>query len=335
MSFPTATPTRLPTRAPTLTPTLRLTTTPTPKPTATATPATKTARVTVGLARKAGVGEMVRRAVELAGGFAGLKPGAVVLVKPNVNSNHIHPGTTNPEVVRAVVGLLHAYQPKEIIVADRSNYHYATRAAMEKVGIYQAAAEAGATVLPLDDAEWVKVVPREAVHWSEGFVIPKLLQEVDYVVTLPVVKTHFIASYTMSLKNTVGLIHSASRGLLHSQSEPDFGSMLAEINLARPADFVVMDGTRAFIDGGPSTGTLREPNLILATPDLIAADVTGLALLKQLGTTERRVADKSPWAQPQIKRAVALALGVTGPDQFSLAADGVPEIGEIEKLVQQ
>ncbi|MFQ5886170.1 MAG: DUF362 domain-containing protein [Anaerolineae bacterium] len=274
---------------------------------------------------------MVRRAVELTGGFDGLSSGATVLIKPNVNSHDPYPGTTNPEVVRAVVELVKGYEPRRIIVADRSNPAYDTLPAMKKVGIYQAAIEAGAEVIPLEVYQWIGVDPPGAENWPGGFQFSSLPQEVDYMITLPVTKTHGNARYTMALKNTVGLIHPRSRGVLHSKGGRQFGAMLAEINLARPADFVVMDGTRAFITGGPSHGELREPNLILATSDLVAADVVGLALLKYLGAPS--LLARNSWEEHQVARAVELGLGVSDASQIDLVAEGVAEIDEIRAFI--
>jgi len=233
--------------------------------------------------------------------------------------------------VRAVVELVKEYEPRRIIVADRSNPAYDTLPAMKKVGIYQAAVEAGAEVIPLEGYEWVGVDPPRAENWPGGFEFSALPQEVDYMITLPVTKTHIIAGYTMALKNTVGLIHPRSRNLLHSRAGRQFGAMLAEINLALPADFVVMDGTRAFITRGPSHGQLREPNLILATSDLVAADVVGLALLKYLGAPS--LLAWNSWEEHQVARAVELGLGVSNASQIDLVAEGVAEIDEIRAFI--
>ncbi len=326
-STPEPTPTPKTTLTPTPEPTETPTATPTPEPTSTLGPSL----VTVALVRGEGVTQMVWRAVELAGGFVGLTPGAVVLIKPNVNSHHPYPGTTNPEVVRAVVELVKGYEPRRIIVADRSNPAYDTLPAMEQVGIYKAATEAGAEVIPLEDYEWVGVNPPGAENWPGGFEFSALPQEVDYMIALPVTKTHSIARYTMALKNTVGLIHPRSRNFLHSKGGRQFGAMLAEINLARPADFVVMDGTRAFITGGPSTGVLREPNIVLATSNLVAADVVGLAILKNLGASG--LLARNSWEEAQVARAVELRLGVSDASQIELVAEGVTEIDEIRAFI--
>jgi len=94
---------------------------------------------------------------------------------------------------------------------------------------------------------------------------------------------------------------------------------------------VVMDGTRAFISGGPAHGQLREPNIVLATSDLVAADVVGLALLKYLGAPSLLAGNS--WEEPQVARAVELGLGVSDASQVELVAEGVAEIDEIRAFI--
>ncbi len=48
--------------------------------------------------------------------------------------------------------------------------------------------------------------------------------------------------------------------------------MIAEINREYKVDLVVMDGTCAFVDGGPERGTQVQPNLMLASKDRVALD---------------------------------------------------------------
>jgi uncharacterized protein (DUF362 family) len=272
---------------------------------------------------------MVRQAVERAGGLDWMPRGSSVLVKPNVNSNHEHPGTTNPEVLAAVLDLVKERAPERLIVADRSNPRYGTRDAMNKLGLLQAAQEAGAEVLALEEHPWHAVKPDGAAHWPDGFEVPTIMDEIDVFITLPVVKAHFIATYTMALKNSVGLIHPNSRSALHRRTEPDFGAMISEIHLWRRPDFIVLDATRTFVSGGPSQGQMVEPSLILAGNDPVAADATGLALLKTLGTTAG-IEQTSLWAQPQIARAVELELGSARRGNISLIGESIAEINNID-----
>ncbi|MEE9315733.1 MAG: DUF362 domain-containing protein [bacterium] len=290
----------------------------------------KTSAVLVGIARGDSIADSVRRAINLAGGLDFIKSGESVLIKPNVNSDDPHTGTTNPEVVLEVVNMVREKGAKRIIVADRSNPWWDTLKAMKKVGIYKAAVKGGAEVVVFSKGDYVKVNPENSYHWPNGFRIPKLVKQVDHIISLPVAKTHIIADFTMGIKNWVGLIPPSDRKYLHLKKKDYFASMLSEIHLARKPSFLVMDATKVFVSGGPSHGDIARPGLVMATSDLVANDVTGLALLKTLGTIEE-IQKKSVWDQPQIKRAVELGLGTNSPSEIILKTYGIPEEEKIRK----
>lgn len=293
---------------------------------------TKNSSVLVGIARGDAAADSVRRAINLAGGLDFIKSGDSILIKPNVNSDHFHPGTTNPEVVFEVVNMVKEKNPQRIIVADRSNPWWDTLKAMKKVGIYEAAVKGGAEVVVFGEGDYERVNPENSHHWPNGFRIPKLVKQVDHIISLPVAKTHIIAGFTMGIKNWVGLLHPSDRNYLHLKEEEkeNFASMISEIHLARKPSFLVMDATKVFVSGGPSNGDLAEPGLVIASSDLVANDVTGLALLKTLGTIEE-IQKKSVWDQPQIKRAVELGLGIKGSSEIVLKAYNIPEKEKIQE----
>lgn len=282
----------------------------------------------------------------MAGGLSGLKPGSTVLIKPNVNSDDPYPSTTNPAVVRAVVEVVKRYNPGRIVVADRSNASYNTMRAMQRTGIYEQASAAGAEVLGLENEEWVTVKPQGASYWRM-LKVPRLLLDADYVISVPVAHTHFLAGYSMALKNWVGMIHPSDRNLLHNEqpgyvpsndsSPPDdvvhyYGVRIAEANLPRRASFVVIDATRALISGGPFGGEEVQPGTVIASRDVIAADAAGLALLTYLGAWD--AVSKTPvWQQPQIAHAVELGLGVKSYREITLSGEGIDELETIRTLM--
>jgi uncharacterized protein (DUF362 family) len=104
--------------------------------------------------------------------------------------------------------------------------------------------------------------------------------------------------------------------------------MIAESNLVYRPDFYISDATKCFVTNGPNIGTLREPDIVLASSDVLANDAVGLALLKTLGTVPK-IQNHSVWAQPHIKRAVELNLGVQSRDEITVKSAGVGEIGKI------
>ena len=102
----------------------------------------------------------------------------------------------------------------------------------------------------------------------------------------------------------------------------------AELHLARTADFIVMDGTKVFVEGGPTEGKVVEAGLVVASNDIIANDTVGLAILKTLGTTTK-IQDNSVWSQPQIARAVELELGAGSIADIRISSENVRGIDKI------
>ncbi len=308
----------------------------------------------VGMARGESVRESLGEAIEGSGGLGFLGRGETILVKPNVNTGDPHPASTNPEVLYELLQLLREKEPGRVIVGDRSMLGRDTLHEMRRAGIFQAAREAGADVRAFEDMRWRRIKPPGALNWEEGFHVSEILSEVDHIINLAVVKTHFLAGFTMSLKNFVGFLHPDGRRLMHSRygrakrrgkmsaeerrelearrerNYPVFASMIAELGLSARPSLNILDGTRAFVSGGPTSGDALEPGIIIASRDRVATDVSGLALLRHLGT-EERIQAPSPWAQPQIRRAIEVGLGVKSISQIHLKASGLFEIQDIRR----
>ncbi len=342
----------------------------------------------VGIARGSNMEEAVRRAVRLAGGLDFIKEGQTVLIKPNVTGAVKTPTTTNPEVLYATIKLVAERGPRRIIVSDRSfspvfkttTPH--TIDVMKKVGhldaVNQAIADCKAPVVAvgLEDAAeelkllgrpagtpmWRRVKPARAANWPHGFELAELLFAVDHVINVPVIKTHFQAWFTMSMKAFVGMSHHNTRlefhrtwqgeGSLFDQKrthsrrrgikkDPDreavevapFVNRLAELNLGLKPALNILDGTMCFVFGGPSNGDTAEPKVAVASRDRIAADATGVAVLKSIGT-EERLQSRSVWKNPFLRHGIDIGLGIDSVDKLHLKAEGMEkDIDKIRKML--
>ena len=114
----------------------------------------------------------------------------------------------------------------------------------------------------------------------------KVFHDADKVVQTCCLKTHrFGGHFTLSMKNSVGLVAKRVPGGMYDymwelHGSPNQRKMIAEINSFYSVDFVLMDGIKAFVTGGPDKGTLVEPKLLLASRDRVAIDAAGVAILK-------------------------------------------------------
>ena len=286
----------------------------------------------VGVAGKGSIEEKIRAAVSLIGGFEpfALK-GKTVLVKPNVVSNKSSPSTTNPEVVRAMVKILYEEGAKKVYVGDMSAALYLTTLSnMEKAGIRKAAEEAGAEVIAFENHGWVEVeVPSVSVR---KVIVTEWLSKVDFIVNLPVIKTHRSASYSICLKNFIGCTHIRQRPYLIDSSR--WEEVVAELNLAYRPHLNVVDGTVSMIEGGPWEGTAEKTGLIIASTDRVAADVVGLGVIKTFGKWEK-VTEKDVWDQRQIKWAIELGIGKGKGEIELLTGEGEGNFNQLIKKIKE
>ncbi len=293
---------------------------PSPQPTPSATPISAIGRVALVKTddRTAGT----RRALEL----LGLNPvqGKRVFLKPNFNTADPAPASTHPDVLHSLVGWLQDSGAAGITLGDRSGMGD-TRAVMQRMGVFDLAAELGLNTVVFDELAadgWVPQQPPGS-HWRRGFALARPALEAEAVVLACCLKTHrFGGHFTLSLKNGVGLAAKTVPGegydyMNELHNSPDQRRMIAEVNAAYAPALIVLDGVEAFVDGGPDTGTRVQAQVVLASADRIALDAVGVALLRYHGTTAQ-VSAGPVFAQEQIARAVELGLGVGAPDGIEI-----------------
>jgi len=265
---------------------------------------------------------MLSRALGLLGGMDRLAMrGKRVLLKPNVLNDRPPPSTTNPNVVGAMTELVKASGAAEIVVADGSGIiRLPTSKNLTSTGMRSAAEAAGARVLALENEPWVRLEPPEA-HAIRQFYFSRPVYDADVVINVPVIKTHRFAEFSCSLKNFVGAVHPRYRPSVTFWSG-DWHERIAEINLAVHPTLTVADGTTTMIEGGPTSGTPSQTDLLICSGDRVAVDLTAIALLRSFGTWPKlqggRIGD-----QRQVKRAAALGLGVGSGHEIELLTEAV------------
>lgn len=271
----------------------------------------------VALVRTTDRADGLRRAVDLLG--VRLQPGAEVLVKPNFNSADPTPGSTHNEILQAMIERLQEWDAGQISVGDRSGMGD-TRAVMQAKGVFDMAETFGFETIVFDDLpadQWASL-DAPGSHWARGFPVARIGLESE-VVQLCCLKTHrFGGHFTLSLKNSVGMVANRVPGESYAYMDELHGSshqrrMIAEINAAYAPALVVLDGVEAFTSGGPDAGKIVRPEVVLAGADRVAIDAVGVAILRDFGTTSQ-VSGGPVFAQDQIARAVELGLGVASPE---------------------
>ena len=244
-----------------------------------------------------------------------------VLIKPNFNTADETPGSTHNDTLVALVEETWKMGAKSVSLGERS--YPATREVMEQKGIYALMEKLEVEIIDFDDLDakdWVEFKPKDS-HWQNGFRIARPIIEAECLVMTCCLKTHqFGGVFTMSLKNSVGVVPTSRHGYKYMSelhSSPHQRKLIAEINAPFNPDLIVLDGIDAFVDGGPATGTRAQGNVFLASPDRVAIDAAGVAVLKALGSNDK-IMNTKIFDQEQIARAGEIGIGASSPSEIDL-----------------
>lgn len=249
--------------------------------------------------------DSLAKSLNIIGGVKKLAaPGDTIMVKPNFNSPDPPPGSTDLEFLKAVLELLLQTGAKVIVGESSGGMWRPTRKTLSKLGVPGLLAKMGIDLIAFDDhpRDWVRI--QIGGDYLKAVTMPRSAYEVTKLVYLPCLKTHNLASFTMSLKLAMGFIHPGERRAIHMGN---LEQKVVEINLAWQPDLIIMDGRKAFVSGGPDKGVLVEPGIIMAAGDMVAIDVEGLKIL--LSYEAKNKLPRDPWESPQIATALRHHLG--------------------------
>ena len=241
-----------------------------------------------------------------------IKPTDRVLLKPNFNTADPFPGSTAMDFLQAVIEVFSEVKPKELIIGESCTYFLNTEKVCRLKGAPAIMEKFNVTWHNFETGKWVKVNVTGGKYFK-SIKIPKIVKEVDKIILLPCLKTHFLASYTGALKINIGMLKPSQRSLLHLNHLQE---RVAEVASVIKPDLLIMDGRKCFTEGGPGEGKLEEPNILMAGNDMVAIDVEGLKILQSYKAENKLGTD--PWALPQIKRAVELSIGSKSENDYQV-----------------
>ena len=225
----------------------------------------------------------IRRAVEMCEGFKELDPSKRVLLKPNlVMWDELMPFPkygviTTAVVVEEMVRLLKEYGCDDITIAEAStedkDINSSTAAAYQGMGYPELEKRYGVKLVDLNRESFEKV---EFDGFSLNMAVPVL--EADFMINLPVLKTHNSTKVSLGFKNLKGCLARRSKVFCHHREIP-LNHFILQIGEKLAPALTLIDGIYA-LDRGPAVnGTAHRADLLIASRDMFAADVIGTALL--------------------------------------------------------
>ena len=204
-----------------------------------------------------------------------LRPGATVLLKPNVVNPQPpdRPICTHPSVVRAVAEVVRE-AGCEIIVADQPCYAM-TRTAEYAFGVpgYVEALRDLPADLRLLNAGGYEHVPVERPFHLQEVVVSRLVLQVDVVISLWKCKTHLQTLYTGAVKNMFGALAPKARLGAHAVGPGRaMGRAVVDIYSTCVQHLALMDAVIGMEGPGPTAGAAHHVGLLAGSLDAVAVD---------------------------------------------------------------
>ena len=231
----------------------------------------------VSLVKYKGSPDSLREAIELCGGFEKLAKNAKVLIKPNLvtwdDQFKIAPfGVfTTTRLVEDLVILLKDYGCSDISIGEGSVEF--------KKGVGAMAAYAGLGYAGMAEKYKIKLIDFNAgksviIKARDGltFHIAKEAMESDFLIDFPVLKTHAQSKVSLGLKNLKGCLKTPSKKLCHHANLGLEYCFTFIADYVKPA-LTIVDGIYALERGALHFGNAFRKDVIIASPDILAADM--------------------------------------------------------------
>jgi uncharacterized protein (DUF362 family) len=243
--------------------------------------------------------KMVEEALSLLGGVTSLiKPGSVVVVKPNAIANYApeRSVTTSPAFVSAVIKVLRKAEPKEIIMAEASAMSQDTLNCLEKTGLKKAAEEAGIDrIIDIKrETDLINIPIRDARSNLTSIALPRFLVEADHVVNLPIFKSHVSAVFSCSMKNIKGTVSDKVHYQMH---QTNLAEAIMDAWTVNKLDLQIVDMIRPLEGFGPMGGIPTDFGCVVAGKNPVAVDAT---CCRMVGVD----VSKAPFFEPARERGI-------------------------------
>ena len=249
-----------------------------------------------------------------------VKKGQTVVIKPNVVADHgLRDGVYKGGIVTDI-GLLKTLI--EILLTVAKKVTVAEGASINRADTDQLFVHYGYDKLVDIDPGRVSLVDLNTDRLVEKAVpggkrmlsrkIPVTLENADVIINVPVMKTHFAALASLSIKNLQGAIPPLEKYMTHF-----FGLWQNLINihhLVKPG-LVIIDGLTAQEDFGPVYGTPKTMNLIIGGTNPVAVDAVTM-----------RIMGLDPTLSPPVYLAYMQGMGPMEPEKIATVGTPVDEV---------
>ncbi|MFX0105822.1 MAG: DUF362 domain-containing protein [Candidatus Hodarchaeota archaeon] len=200
-----------------------------------------------------------------------------VLIKVNLVSHNPYPTTTHPEMVEAVYDQIKS-SASEIICGDGPSIDLPTNK-IENHPIIEKCKELGISYINFYDHSFKKVKS------SRGFSlkVSEIPFQQDYIISLPVLKDHFVVKLTNALKDKFGYFAKTERLKMHTKIK-NINKGIAELNTIFKSNLIICDALKVLVKAQEFRhgGIEKDLGFLFAGTDPVALDYLGYKLLRPI-----------------------------------------------------
>lgn len=214
--------------------------------------------------------------------------GKKILIKPNAArlASPGHGVTTHPLVVKAVIDHLREAGVKDPVIGESCIFGVKAEEAFRVTGIEEVAAKAGVELIDLDQGEPMEMVTPGG-RIVKKIKVPALLKAFDYLVSVPVMKTHMHTRVTLSIKNMKGLLWRREKARFHqlqydeniTRGDKELDIAISDMASVLLPHLAIIDGTVGMEGMGPAYGKKKKMGLIVVGKNALSTDAVAAQLM--------------------------------------------------------
>jgi uncharacterized protein (DUF362 family) len=214
--------------------------------------------------------------------------GKNVLIKPNA-ARLAFPGegvTTHPSVVAATIEHLKKQGAGRIVIGESCIFGVNAQEAFRATGMKDVSEKGNVELVDLDQGAPMEIlIPGGKV--IKKIKVPALLREVDFIISIPVMKTHMHTQVTLSLKNMKGLLWRREKARFHqlrydqkiTEGHKELDIAISEMASVLSPHLAIIDGTVGMEGMGPTYGRRKKMGVIIAGNHALSADAVTARLM--------------------------------------------------------
>jgi uncharacterized protein (DUF362 family) len=229
----------------------------------------------------------VRNAVELSGGLNEISPHSEVFIKPNIvfwsrSAQFPKWGViTTSRVLEDIIIVLKELGVGKITIGEGMViYNPKDREtpahAFKTLGYDTLSKRYGIKYINVHERPFEKIDLGEGIklNFNSDFI------KSDFVVNIPVLKTHAQTVVSLGIKNLKGVLDINSRKRCHNDDpEMDLNYIISKLYRVLPSCFTLIDGIYTNARGPGFDGHVKRSDILIASSDIISSDMAGAKVL--------------------------------------------------------